>query len=89
MAKGSVSKMLSDHAYALARIAAGLAPGQSARVRDTLRRWGCYTMESTGVREYTIHLTDEGRRLLEAYEEKFGPVRAEKERTFAPAVVTF
>ena len=88
MAKGSVNKMLSDHAYALANIASGRAPGQSARVRDTLRRWGCYTIEHTGVRECTICLTDEGRRLLEAYEAKFGPVLADT-RTFAPVVVTF
>ena len=88
MAKGSYNKMLSTHASALARLAAGLPPGQSNTVRSTLTRWGCYTSERTGVREYTFALTDEGKRLLADYEAHYGPVTGYEPRTFKPCVVT-
>lgn len=88
MAKGTYSKMLSTHAHGLARLAAGKPPAQSRTVNATLKRWGCYTSEQTGVREYTFALTDEGKRLLADYEAHYGPVTGHGPRTFAPAVVS-
>lgn len=88
MARGSYNKMLSQHAHGLARLACGLPPGQSRTINATLTRWGCYTSERTGVREYTLTLTEEGKRLLAEYEAHFGPVTGHGPRTFAPAVVS-
>jgi hypothetical protein len=90
MAKGSVSKMLPQHASALATLAEGEWPRGNGRILMTLRRWGCYTTERTDIREFTHTITAEGIRLLAAYEAKYGPEkRAPKARTFAPVATVF
>lgn len=88
MAKGSVSKMLPLHAAALARLAEGQWPRASGRILGTLNRWGCYKTERTGVREFSHQITDEGVRLLEAYEAKHGP-ESRSPRTYLPVIVIF